>query len=513
MRRPLTLMLPLFALWFSLVGSVQVASASRGSAATGSSCSAPGSSVFRLATADLANPSATVICRARRALQAHSIITAVGPRSSVGQLGRLLGIQLPDPSITQSISTTQVSQRGPKPATGAEGRQPIASSRLKSHITTVFLGAHLDSKGVVQSYEGLAAAGGETQAAAQFNQWVGAQVAQQAAGQQTAPSSPQPGAWTDLNYALLNYSDPWNDAHQFAITYYRLNDLNIGADWYLFATHVQTTPNYSGCNYTSCGVFTNQRNLTIPGPISLFDHGPTGTITSSTDSFTVGTSLNVASDVGAGVDASYSQSWNTQAVTTTDQTSGNTAAWQENFTGPNYSAWPFGPTPPPPTSTGTFISYQAAIFIAGEGTSSFNLTPVVVSKMELDNNFHLCFPFLCYTQNFLTTTLSVPLTIQPPAFSVSPSALQLTSGSSGGFSIAAYVPNSAQNLAWDVTNIPSWLTVSSLSGAGFSSVKVIVARRTPRGSVAYLNFNTSPAFAAPSVESGPIVVTVTVVKK
>jgi hypothetical protein len=67
-------------------------------------------------------------------------------------------------------------------------------------------------------------------------------------------------------------------------------------------------------------------------------------------------------------------------------------------------------------------------------------------------------------------------------------------------------------MAWDVTNIPSWLTITSLSGSGAGSVTVTVARKTPIGSVAYLNFNTSPAFSAPSVEHGPIVVPVTALK-
>jgi hypothetical protein len=102
----------------------------------------------------------------------------------------------------------------------------------------------------------------------------------------------------------------------------RLNDINSGNDWYLFATQLQTAPAYQGCNYSSvCGPYTIWRNVRIPGPapLALADYGPQGTVTSSTAGYTVGGGLGT--DVGAGVSASYSQTWDQPAVITTDQTS------------------------------------------------------------------------------------------------------------------------------------------------------------------------------------------------
>src|SRR5438270_361732 len=166
------------------------------------------------------------------------------------------------------------------------------------------------------------------------------------------------------------YTDYQGTSVHFTMSNYRLNDINTGGDWYLFATQLQTAPAYGGCNYSSCGPWTIQRNVRIPGPapLSLADYGPTGTITSSTTGYTVGAGLSAGTDVGVGVSASYSQTWDQPSVVTYDQTSyaTATAAWQENFGGPSYYWWPAGPTAPPSTSTNSFQSDQAAIFKAPE---------------------------------------------------------------------------------------------------------------------------------------------------
>ncbi len=487
MRRPLTALSAAFALALSLVPAVQ------GSAA--SSCSAPKGSVFKVSMRDLASPSAAATCQARLALRGHSVVTAIASKPGMARLGRVLGTALPEPSATLS-----------------------AHSSVQSSVTTVFQGVHLDLKGVTNVYQGLAAAGGETQAAAQLNQWVSAQTAMLTA---SAPSST---AWTPLSSAVSAYTDYENSSFHFTMTDYRLNDINSGGDWYLFATQLQTAPAYQGCNYSSCGPWTIYRNVRIPGPapLSLADYGPTGTLTSSSEGYTVGASLSAGTDIGVGVSASYSQTWDQPSVVTGDDTSYSTAtaAWHENFGGPSYYWWPAGPTAPPGTSTGSFQSDQAAIFKAPEGTSSFSLTSDGYAETQKDYNGHTCFafvfpyyyPYYCYQSAYSGVDLSVKMNVVPPSFSVSPAGLQLPRGSSGTFSIQAVVPDSGQGLAWDVTNIPSWLTITSLSGSGAGSVTVTVARKTPIGSVAYLNFNTSPAFSAPSVEHGPIVVPVTALK-
>ena len=509
MRRPLTALSAAFALALSLAPAVQ------GSAA--STCAAPNGSQFRVSSRDLAAPSAQATCQARLALQKHAVVTAIAARPGISQLGKVLGMSLPEPSATLS-----------------------ASSSVKSNTTAVFQGVHIDLRGVTNVYQGLAAAGGEAQAAVDFNRWVSQQAMAPGLAPPAIPSSartpwaqpsmplaaaaPSSTAWTPLFSAVSAYTDYQGTSVHFTMSNYRLNDINTGGDWYLFATQLQTAPAYGGCNYSSCGPWTIQRNVRIPGPapLSLADYGPTGTITSSTTGYTVGAGLSAGTDVGVGVSASYSQTWDQPSVVTYDQTSyaTATAAWQENFGGPSYYWWPAGPTAPPSTSTSSFQSDQAAIFKAPEGTSSFSLTSYGMSETQKDYNGHTCFlisfpfytPYYCYNSTWTGVNLSVRMNVVPPVLSVSPAALSLSRGTSGTFSIQAVVPDSGQGMVWDVTNIPSWLTITSLSGSGAGSVTVTVARKTPIGSVAYLNFNTSPAFSAPSVEHGPIVVPVTALK-
>ena len=369
MRRPLTALSAAFALALSLAPAVQ------GSAA--STCAAPNGSQFRVSSRDLAAPSAQATCQARLALQKHAVVTAIAARPGISQLGKVLGMSLPEPSATLS-----------------------ASSSVKSNTTAVFQGVHIDLRGVTNVYQGLAAAGGEAQAAVDFNRWVSQQAMAPGLAPPAMPSSarapwaqpsmplaaaaPSSTAWTPLFSAVSGYTDYQGTSVHFTMSDYRLNDINTGGDWYLFATQLQTAPAYGGCNYSSCGPWTIQRNVRIPGPapLSLADYGPTGTITSSTTGYTVGAGLSAGTDVGVGVSASYSQTWDQPSVVTYDQTSyaTATAAWQENFGGPSYYWWPAGPTAPPSTSTSSFQSDQAAIFKAPEGTSSFSLTSYGMSE-------------------------------------------------------------------------------------------------------------------------------------
>jgi hypothetical protein len=449
----------------------------------------------------LASPTPLLICQARLALRGHAVVAAIGGKAGMTQLGRLLGVQLPEPSAT-----------------------PSPRSSVSSNVTTVFQGVHLGLNGVTNVYQGLAAAGGEPQAAVQFNQWIVGQTAAHSSAPMTsstlAAAAPSGAAWTQLYSAVSAYTDFQGTSVHFAMSDYRLNDINSGSDWYLFATQLQTAPNYQGCSYANvCGPYTIWRNVRIPapGPLALADYGPQGTVTTSSAGYTVGGGLGT--DVGAGVSASYSQTWDQPAVVTTDQTSypNITAAWQESFGGPSYFWWPLSITAPAGTSTGSFQSDQAAIFAAPEGTSSFTLTAYGASETEEDSNFHACWTwwgqmYLCYSQGYSGVNLSIKMTVQPPVLAVSPSGLMLPRGSSATINIQALVPGSTQGLTWDITNIPSWLAVSSLSGSTSASVTLTVPHKTPDGSVAYLNLNTSPGYAAPSIEHGPIVVTVVVTK-
>lgn len=476
MRRTVVFALPFFAVWMSLSGSTPASAAPL--------CSGPSPSHVRISLRDLSSPTPLLICQARLALQSRSVVTATGTKSSVPQLAGVLGVSLPEASITQ----------------------PVQSA---------FFGAHVDSKGVLQVYEGFAAPGMAAPAASQLNQWASTQTAAQATALAGQPAG---SAWTPLAAAQMSYTDTQGSSVTFSMSDFRLNDINSGGDWYMFASQLQTVPNYQGCGFNTCGPYIINRHVNEPGvsPLSLSDYGKTSTITGSTVGWTVGTSLSVGtSDVGVGVNSSYSQSWDQPSVVTTDTSSfsANRAGWSEAFSGPDFSHYP-NAVPPPVTATGTFVSEQASIFQVPEGTASATLTSDGGYETETDTwTSSTCgFFFTCLNESshYVGVQVSVRMTVQPPVLSANPSSLSLTGGSSGTINIQSLVPGSTQGLTWDITNIPSWLTVSQLSGSTSATVTVTVQLKTRAGSVAYLNINTSPAYAAPSVERGPLVVAVTV---
>jgi hypothetical protein len=63
--------------------------------------------------------------------------------------------------------------------------------------------------------------------------------------------------------------------------------------------------------------------------------------------------------------------------------------------------------------------------------------------------------------------------------------------------------------AWQITNVPSWLNVSQLTGVGTTLITLTPQPNTPVGSVATLNVDTNPPGGTPELEKGPLVMTIT----
>lgn len=318
------------------------------------------------------------------------------------------------------------------------------------------------------------------------------------------PTDPQPPpqAWTELQQTTVKLTDQYSNVFQNTISVFRLNDISPNFDWYMVLTVPESQPDYQGCTpfVGTCGWWTHQRVFTMsttPQAV-LFDHGPLNTITSSTASFSIGGLINKA---GPGVNAGYSVSWQQPSVTTTDQSdlANGLGKWNETFT--DEGAF----TKPPETSIGLFLSHQGSIFQVPEGTSSFQFT--------LDEPVTYYFQHRFNDPQPDVLDFSVQINIFPPVFITSLNNLSIPPGGSGSFEITAVNPstsNSALGLAWDVTNLPPWLTVSQTSGSSSARLTLNVAPGTALGTVGSINVNTNPEFAAPSVETSPLLVRVTV---
>ena len=314
------------------------------------------------------------------------------------------------------------------------------------------------------------------------------------------PTEPGPlqQAWTELYSTTTSTTSANGNVFQNTVSVYRGNDNDPAHDYYMVLTDPQSEPHYMGCPIIGdCGWFTSQRVFTMSTtpPMVLVDHGPNNPITTDSGSFTIGALLTFS----PGVTGSFTQAWQQPSVVTTDQSdlSKGVGQWNEGFAGQR----PF--QPPPETSIGIFVSHQGSIFEVPGGTKSFQFSLDAQITSELNGVF---------TDSSETFPAPVHLAIFPPLFAVSLSSLTIPPGGSGNFDIVSTNPTGGTNigLPWVVSNIPTWLTVDHVSGSVSTTLTLEVQPGTPRGSVAFLNVNTDPAFAAPSVEQNPLVVKVIV---
>jgi hypothetical protein len=200
-------------------------------------------------------------------------------------------------------------------------------------------------------------------------------------------------------------------------------------------------------------------------------------------------SLSAGTNFAFGLSASTTFSWQQPSVTTTDMTTDLDAVWEEDFTSET------------PTSQGTFVSNQAAIFKVPEGTQSFTIVPSNESTWSA----------VC--GNATGYGVQMPVTVHPPVFTVSTDTVQIAPGGQGEVTLTAEIPNSPQGLAWALSapDQPPWLTFSQASGSTSATIQLAVAPDTTIGSTAFFNFQTEPPFGAPSVEQAPLIVKVEVV--
>jgi hypothetical protein len=434
------------------------------------------------------HPDSKVLADAREALRQGDIIRIVGGRPE--DLQRLLGVG--GATITRSQSRALASN--PLKALHVNASAPVYQA----------VAARATRTGALHEFHQLGtkamAASGRVDLA-RYERWAEKErrLAQnKETGSLVGDPEPPAQAWTELQQTTLNQTDQDGNIFQNTISVFRLNDISLQYGWYMVLTDPQSQPNYKGCT-VGCGWWTAQRVFTIsttPQAV-LFDHGPLNQITSENASFSIGGSIAAT---GPGVTAGYSVSWQQLSVTTTDQSdlADGVGKWTEAFEG--YGVF----TRPPETSTGLFLSHQGSIFQVAEGTSSFQFTLDEPVTSDLWRDLFTYFDVADY---------SIQINIFPPVFTTSVNSLSIPPGGSGTFEITSVNPstsNTGLGLAWDVKNLPPWLTVSQTSGSSSARLTLNVTPGTALGTVASINVNTNPEFAAPSVETSPLLVRVTV---
>jgi hypothetical protein len=413
-------------------------------------------------------PEAEALATARKAFRQGAIVRIVG--GTPEDLKRLLGV----------------------------GGVSAVPSRPPAQLVYQLVAARATKRGALHEFAQLGAATGGLDSLA-YQRWAekeGRLALQEEPGVLPTEPVPPPQAWTELYKTTTSTTSPNGNVFQNTVSAYRLNDTDPAHDYYMVLTDPQSEPHFTGCPL-ACGWFTSQRVFTMsttPAMV-LVDHGPNNPITNDSGSFTIGGELSPS----PGVDASFTHSWQQPSVVTTDQSDlgKGIGQWNEAFAGQGVFQ------PPPETSTGTFVSHQGSIFQVPGGTTSFQFSLDAQIISEFNHTF---------TDELETLPAPVTLTIFPPLFAVSVSSLTIPPGGSGKFDIVSTNPTGSTNigLPWVVSNVPDWLTVDHVSGSVSTVVTLDVQPGTPPGSVAFVNVNTDPAFAAPSVEKTPLVVKVIV---
>lgn len=440
-----------------------------------------------------ANQDAGELSKARAAFsKGDAIVRIVG--GSPADFHRLLGAQL-----------------GDFQAFVEKGQSQVAASHKKSKLKLQAVAAYRDANGVLRSVLSFAPDGQAWQK--RMDEWI-AREQVQASGFPLGDDPTQGGGWTLLYSATFEANDAAG-ALQSTEAMYRLNTTDPGKDAYLVLTVPETIPYYSQENgycdgIARCDWHLIERDLSIDGNgLELTKHEPTGTITSSTTGFTIGANVG---PTGPGASAGFSASWSTPSIVTTDYSDSFNGSWKEAVT---FSGVPCVPVVNtiPGVSTGTFESEQAAIFKVPGGTSDISLP--MTQKAEFCAYYAPPWdppPGLSTGVNYewITVQGNFP-PLGPPVLQAFPKTLTIPAGGTQPLVVDSYIPNSAQGLVWRITSNDSWLTVPSSDKYSTGQVlPVRVAVGTPDGSIGTLSIDTDPAFAAPSVVSGPITVNVTV---
>jgi hypothetical protein len=436
----------------------------------------------------VSHPESQELANSREAFRQGDIIRIVGGRPE--DLQRLLGIGGATVTHSQSRARANNAPNALHENATAPVYQVVAARATRTGALHEF--QQLGTKAMAASGVNLAA----------YETWADKErrlAQKEETGFLVGDPAPPAQAWTELQETTLKQTDQYGNYFQNTLSVFRLNDISLDYDWYMVLTVPESQPDYQGCTpfVGTCGWWTHQRVFTMstnPQAV-LFDHGPLNQITSENASFSIGGSI---STTGPGVTAGYTANWQQPSVTTTDQSDLNSGVgkWNEAFT--DEGAF----TKPPETSVGLFTSHQGSIFQVPEGTTSFQFT--------LDEPVTYYFQHRFNNPQVDVLDLSVQINIFPPVFVTSLNNLSIPPGGSGTFEITAVNPSSGLGLAWDVKNLPPRLTVSQTSGSGSARITLNVAPGTALGTVASINVNTNPEFAAPSVEVNPLLVRVTV---
>ena len=319
---------------------------------------------------------------------------------------------------------------------------------------------------------------------------------------QVEDPAPPAVAWTSLIlFDTIQQTSYYKNFQQLTVSVYRLIETDSAHDWYMVLTDPSRKPDWhDSCDgLVVCDFHTIESGVSIVTPGAVVDHGPTGTLQTDSVGFTIG------GGIPAGPSAAFSETWSQPSMVTTDQSTGALGSWDELVAFRGYACIPVVGNVPV-VSSGTFKSHQGVVFSAMEGTTTIPI-PITFST-------DFCSVTGDVSRNVIhdKSQLTLSLSTGPPSFSVIPAALTIPPGGTSVIRITATILDSTQNFQWNA--LPdagkNFLDIPPGPFAGSRDVSVSVEPGTALGQETNLEVNSVPSFGAPSVESGPLIVHVTV---
>ncbi len=175
------------------------------------------------------------------------------------------------------------------------------------------------------------------------------------------------GAWNS-NYTKEYEATFDGGTGRFLINAYQLSDSSSSYDWYLFTFSIQSAISSYDSSTGHCGWFTSEMQIkaVVGDSGTLYDYMPTTTVGSTSTGFSIGGGLSTSD---AGLSAEYSESYSIDDASYVDNSdyTTETAQWTIEFTGPDYTWYPWYDEPPS-SATNSYQTDPAMIAQVNDGS-------------------------------------------------------------------------------------------------------------------------------------------------
>lgn len=282
---------------------------------------------------------------------------------------------------------------------------------------------------------------------------------------------------------------------------FKLVDIRPAKDYYIIDARPHTEiVSYQASYSTRVGYYIHSRYASLDYDYydsynyrmsSLEEYGPTGTVSGTSVGWTIGASLTTEA---GGINASYSQSFNSADVTVADYSSLSNAStkWLESYRGPSYGWWPTSISEPCDNAISShFSELGAVVSVQSDGISAPNNMRAHVSvgdTIYYDDNWHWCnIVQVCWTYHYYTPGYNGSITVdynRPPKiteYNPSNDIIYLTAGNCVNFNVTAEDDDgTTPEYSWYLDNSnkatgATWRYCPSFDDGGNHSVKVVAS--------------------------------------